>query len=1441
MPAAPIRIVVIAATLLLLPDAARTADNDPALALEKEFGSSVQPLLKKFCFECHSGDTTEAEIDLGEFSTLADLRKQTKVWVKVRTMLDTGQMPPKDSPKPSDDERTKLRGWVKTFLLGEAKKHAGDPGPVILRRLSNDEYNYTVRDLTGVTSLNPTQEFPVDGAAGEGFINSGAAQAMSPSLVTKYLDAGKAVADHAVLLPDGISFSPYVTRRDRTDELAARIQAFYRQFTTEGGGQAVNLQGIQFDTNQGGVLPIQKYLAATLEERDSISGGKKTVEQVAKERGLNAKYLEILWTALTPSLLPPAGGEGGRRPDEGGQASDQKSKRTPNSPSPALRAPSPPDGGRGDGSPLLDRIQAEWQRAKPEDVGKLVAMIAEQQKVLFRFNSIGHIGGEGKPKIWMEPVTPMAARRDFSLKLPDGAASDVSVFLSAADADDGNSQDFVVWQNPRLVRENGADVPLRDLAGLQIRMRQLQREALSKTTTYLTAVSEYVAETGEPEKKLAALATKHKLDTAALQVWLNYLSLNESGSVEVKGHLTTKTTNPTYNFIKGYGVPETPVFLSNASDNEVRIPGIARPHQIQVHPSPTLFIAAGWRSPISGLVKVEARLSDAHPECGNGQEWIVQHRTVKKVGNLWQGDFATRGSAKMEPKSISVRKGELISFIVGPRQGNHSCDLTEINLTITELSDKKRTWDLAKDVSSTIQSANPHPDRHGNAKTWHFYQGPMTEVNQKAGEFVSVPAGSFLARWQDEKDAGKRSDLAAQVQKLATGEAPADKTSADGVLYEQLMGLAMAPRDLDALLTDVEPDERFGKHPLGHKMNSSDLVVHAPAVVEFRIPAKLAAGRTLVVGGTLDAKDGREGSVRIEASLARVEPAAIPLGSPVLTNDGSKSRDRVVASFRKFHELFPPNLCYARIVPVDEVVTLTLYYRQDDALQRLMLNEKQIAEINRLWDELLFVAQEPLRFEVAFEQIREFATQDRPDLVKVWDPLKKGVVERAAAFRKRLVDTEPLHLNAAIDFAARAWRHPLSNTEQAALRSLYQKLREAEIPHDQSIRLTLARVLTSPVFLYRREQQPDGTNAVAVSNFELATRLSYFLWSSAPDEELIDFASDGRLTRGRRPGAGGPDKTDDSDGLASGHGLNVLRGQTKRMLADPRTRRLAIQFACQWLHLRNFDQNDEKNEKLYPEFAKLRGDMYEETVRFFEDMFRHDGSILDLLDADHTFLNEELARHYGIKFQKVAGQDWQKVGGARAMGRGGILSMATFLASQSGASRTSPILRGNWVSETLLGEKLPKPPVGVPVLPEEVPTGLTARQLIEKHSSAPACAKCHARIDPYGFALEQFDVLGRLRPQKVDTKTTLLGGEQIEGLAGLREYLLTKRKDDVVRQFCKKLLGFALGREVQLSDEVLLAEMQKKLEENGYRFSVAVYAVVTSRQFREIRGAAFNP
>ena len=237
----------------------------------REYQSAIKPLFQRYCHDCHEGTSAESEVDLAAFDDAATLREDVKTWLKVRRMLDSGQMPPKDARQPSANEASRMRTWVRSFLAEEAKANAGDPGPVMLRRLSNAEYGYTVQDLTGVDSLDPTQEFPVDGAAGEGFTNTGSGQGMSPALVQKYLDAAKSVSQHVVFLPDGIRFSPMTTRRDQTDELLARIQAFYRPFTEDGGGQAIDLQGIKFNTNQGGRLPLKDYLRATLAEREELS------------------------------------------------------------------------------------------------------------------------------------------------------------------------------------------------------------------------------------------------------------------------------------------------------------------------------------------------------------------------------------------------------------------------------------------------------------------------------------------------------------------------------------------------------------------------------------------------------------------------------------------------------------------------------------------------------------------------------------------------------------------------------------------------------------------------------------------------------------------------------------------------------------------------------------------------------------------------------------------------------------------------------------------------------------------------------------------------------------------------------------------------------------------------------------------------------------------
>jgi hypothetical protein len=280
------------------------------------------------------------------------------------------------------------------------------------------------------------------------------------------------------------------------------------------------------------------------------------------------------------------------------------------------------------------------------------------------------------------------------------------------------------------------------------------------------------------------------------------------------------------------------------------------------------------------------------------------------------------------------------------------------------------------------------------------------------------------------------------------------------------------------------------------------------------------------------------------------------------------------------------------------------------------------------------------------------------------------------------------------------------------------------------------------------------------------------------------------------------------------------------MLKSDKVRRLATEFGCQYLHVRDVATLDEKSERHFPTFLDLRDDMQEEVTRFFIDLIQNNRSVLNLLDADHTFVNADLAKYYG--FETKGG--WQRIAGLHEKGRGGILGFAATLAKQAGASRNSAILRGTWLTEVILGEKLPIPPKGVPVLPEEAPANLTERQLIERHSRDENCMGCHKRIDPYGFALEGFDAIGRAR--QADTKTVLPDGTSVDGLASLRDYLLTKRRDDFTRQFCRKLLGYALGRSVQLSDKPLIEQMMK----SDLRFGTLVEHIVRSRQFREVRG-----
>jgi hypothetical protein len=294
--------------------------------------------------------------------------------------------------------------------------------------------------------------------------------------------------------------------------------------------------------------------------------------------------------------------------------------------------------------------------------------------------------------------------------------------------------------------------------------------------------------------------------------------------------------------------------------------------------------------------------------------------------------------------------------------------------------------------------------------------------------------------------------------------------------------------------------------------------------------------------------------------------------------------------------------------------------------------------------------------------------------------------------------------------------------------------------------------------------------------------------------------------------------------------------QLRRMLKDGRMRGLAEEFGARWLGVRDFATSHGRNLKHFPEFTPaLRDALAEEPVRFFEDLLVNDRPVADVIDADAVVVNDVLAKHYGIP--GVSGPQWRRVEKVVAYGRGGMLGFGAVLAKQSAAARTSPVKRGAWVVQ-MLGERLPKVPPDVPPLPESPPPGLSVREITERHRKDQACASCHIRIDPFGMALERFDAIGRLRPASElkpgDTKATLGDGKEIEGFAGLRQYLAGPRREGVLRSLGQKLVGYSLGRSVQLSDRKLVDEVTKSMAGGG-RWSDALLIIVRSEQFRSIR------
>jgi hypothetical protein len=610
----------------------------------------------------------------------------------------------------------------------------------------------------------------------------------------------------------------------------------------------------------------------------------------------------------------------------------------------------------------------------------------------------------------------------------------------------------------------------------------------------------------------------------------------------------------------------------------------------------------------------------------------------------------------------------------------------------------------------------------------------------------------------------------------------------------------------------------------------------------------------------------------------KVAPKAIEPDPNLWVPSDPLARAKYESAFAKFSSLFPDAFYIKErartfVDPEEEKANgnvgrllsaglhnMTGYFRDDGPLYDMVLDENGQRELDRLWDEFNMVCSVPQRMHkstIYFERTdSRFLMEPQFDFARAEDKnciseanvkkLAKLYYEKAkrvgaddvvlAAIKDHFervwadIDrvenmaraAEPKQLQSLLEIAGRAYRRPLTDGERAGMISFYKTLRSSEgLTHEEAIRDSLAAVFMSPNFLYRTDLAVEGRQIQPLTDYELASRLSYFLWSSMPDAELLARAAAGDL-----------------------HRPAVLLEQTRRMLKDKRARGLATEFLANWLDFRRFEEINSVYRERFPQFNnELRDAMFEEPIRFFMDMVRNNRSALDLIYGKYTFVNPILAKHYGIPVPNIASNEWVRVENADQYGRGGILTMAVFLTKNAPGLRTSPVKRGHWVVRNLLGEQIPPPPPLVPQLPaDESKLGaLSLREELAIHRNNVACAGCHDRFDSYGLVFEGYGPIGERRAKDlggkpVDVRATFADGTEELGVDGLRHYVKTHRQNDFLNTLCRQMLSFGLGRTLILSDDSTLRQMETELAASGYRFDVLVENIVTSPQFLNKRG-----
>ena len=585
-------------------------------------------------------------------------------------------------------------------------------------------------------------------------------------------------------------------------------------------------------------------------------------------------------------------------------------------------------------------------------------------------------------------------------------------------------------------------------------------------------------------------------------------------------------------------------------------------------------------------------------------------------------------------------------------------------------------------------------------------------------------------------------------------------------------------------------------------------------------------------------------------------------------------RSRYEASFARFASVFPDTFYVSergRYFPDDSEDKGRLlsasyhntmgYFRDDTPLMELILDEQGQRQLNRLWEEFDFSAHYTARTWVQYFFNQSGEVQGKGDesgterpldheitdavvigrmqeayLAKaVADPKNDPIAPQAMrehfdginatlrGLEKEHLEGEPKQLDALLRLAARAYRRPLAKAERDELRQYYHTLRDKNgLSHEDAIRDSIVSLLMAPDFLYRIDLLDTGApvrttalKTAPLSAYALASRLSYFLWASTPDDELLRHAAAGDLAR--------PD---------------VLLAQTRRMLKDERVRGLATEFAGNWLQFRHFETINTVDRTRFPNFNNdLREAMFQEPIRFIADAIHNDRSVLDMLYGRYTFVNPVLAKHYGIPGVKGSPDTWVRVEDADRYQRGGLLPMGVFLTQNSPGLRTSPVKRGNWTVQRVLGEIIPPPPPVVPELPsDEAKSDLPIRDMLARHRENAVCASCHAKFDSFGLAFEGYGPAGHSREKDlagrpIDTSVTFPGGFQGTGLQGLQAYIHENRQQEFVNNLVRKLLAYALNRSLQLSDESLIEPLETGIAAKEYRIDWLIETIVTSPQF----------